>query len=120
MPLNLGCYILHCRLKGLEFESFYHQTPKAGLTLTHTHNLFLLFIHATFTYITAHKLVSATLHNRLTEDALTAMKEVSFPEIESVDIENTFSFNGANARQKVLSSVKTPYHDYSWEYRSQH
>ncbi|XP_031152335.1 glutamate-rich protein 6-like isoform X2 [Sander lucioperca] len=97
------------RLKGLEFESFYHQTPKAGLTLTHTHNLFLLFIHATFTYITAHKLVSATLHNRLTEDALTAMKEVSFPEIESVDIENTFSFNGANARQKRTTPLVKHY-----------
>ncbi|XP_039674372.1 uncharacterized protein LOC120570209 isoform X2 [Perca fluviatilis] len=97
------------RFKGLEFERSFYQTPKAGHTLSHTH--FLLFIHATFTYITAHKLVSVTLHNELTEDASTAMKEVSFPEIEIVDIENTFSFNGLNARQKRTTPLVKHYNN---------
>ncbi|XP_028446670.1 glutamate-rich protein 6-like isoform X2 [Perca flavescens] len=59
----------------------------------------------------AHKLVSVTLHNQLTEDALTAMKEVSFPEIEIVDIEKTFSFNGPNARQKRTTPLVKHYNN---------
>ncbi|XP_067459776.1 glutamate-rich protein 6-like [Thunnus thynnus] len=63
------------RLKCLEFQrSSYHQTPKAE--------------------------ESATLHYRLSDDGGTAKDEISFPEIEIMDSENTVSLNGEHAALK--------------------
>ncbi|XP_044073349.1 glutamate-rich protein 6-like isoform X2 [Siniperca chuatsi] len=78
------------RLKGLEFErSSDHQTPKAG----HTQQ------------------VSATLHNQLSDDAWTAEKDISFPEVEIMDSENTFSFKVGHAGQKRTTTLVKHYNN---------
>lgn len=62
--------------------------------------------HDTFNYIAEHKQVSAILHFRLSDDGWTAKREISFPEIEIMDSENTVSLNGEDAALKVLSCVE--------------
>lgn len=105
------------RLKSLEIErSSDRQTPKAGYThshpiyhgqISHADSIYLSLplVHPcrdTFNYITGHRQqVSATLHNRFTDDTWT-----SFPEIEIMDSKNTFSFNVENTAQKVFSYVE--------------
>ena len=104
------------RLKSLEIErSSDRQTPEAGYThshpiyhghISHGDSIYLSFplVHPccdTFNYITGHRQqVSATLHNRFTNDPWT-----SCPKIEIEDSENTFSFSGEKAAKKVLKSL---------------